>query len=215
MSFAWTSARTSRNEPALGALPFRIDAKPTAATRRARRGARAWDADIEHGLLDRGRPDAFCLKMAANAGAKSGDMVAFGHTHLPWKREIGHPFREHGHSRPPKDGDWRAGYSVVEFGNRVVTVDHVRVEYDVDKTRHAIEASELPNEFADFLRTGEAVDSLAEGVTDKEATRSSWSLPLQWSITPASSLGLLHHLIYDAAEQSTNVRGFSFGILPR
>ena len=54
----------------------------------------------------------------------------------------------------PKDGDWRAGYAIVELGTDTVKCDYVRVEHDVEKTMRAIQASELPNELADFLRTG-------------------------------------------------------------
>lgn len=34
------------------------------------------------------RPDDFCLQMAGHAGLKAGDVIAFGHTHKPWHREI-------------------------------------------------------------------------------------------------------------------------------
>ena len=34
------------------------------------------------------RPDEFCLKMASHAGMKAGDVIAFGHTHKPWHREV-------------------------------------------------------------------------------------------------------------------------------
>jgi predicted phosphodiesterase len=32
------------------------------------------------------RSDEFCLNVADAAGMKSGDLIAFGHTHLPWHR---------------------------------------------------------------------------------------------------------------------------------
>src|ERR671921_323465 len=57
-----------------------------------------------------GRPDSFCLKMARAANAKEGDLIAFGHTHKPWHREVaGIHFLNIGSVGKPKDGDWRGG----------------------------------------------------------------------------------------------------------
>ncbi len=56
------------------------------------------------------RPETFCLKMAELAGAKAGDVIAFGHTHKPWHRTVnGIHFVNTGSVGRPKDGDWRAG----------------------------------------------------------------------------------------------------------
>jgi len=101
------------------------------------------------------RPDDFCLKMAQHAGLKAGDVIAFGHTHLPWHREVGGiHFVNTGSVGRPKDGDWRAGYVVLEVGEGQVGVEFVRVEYDVEEAMRAIRESELPDDFAEFLRTG-------------------------------------------------------------
>ena len=101
------------------------------------------------------RPDDFCLKMAAHAGAKAGDVIAFGHTHKPWHRVVeGIHFVNTGSVGRPKDGDWRAGYVVLEVAVGQVTVEFVRVEYDVEEAARAIKASGLPAEFAEHLRTG-------------------------------------------------------------
>jgi len=54
----------------------------------------------------------------------------------------------------PKDGDWRAGYVVLDVGHDQVGVEFVRVEYDVEAAMRRIRASELPDDFAEFLRTG-------------------------------------------------------------
>ena len=43
------------------------------------------------------------------------DLIAFGHTHKPWHREVaGIHFLNTGSVGKPKDGDWRAGYALVE-----------------------------------------------------------------------------------------------------
>ena len=55
----------------------------------------------------------------------------------------------------PTDGDWRAGYVILEMGGEVqVKVPVVRVEYFVSRTAEAMIASDLPDDFADYLRTG-------------------------------------------------------------
>jgi predicted phosphodiesterase len=157
-SFAWTRDHVSPHTKAwLGALPFRIDLLPDGGHQAGPRvvlvhgtptlNTLYWSAD---------RSDEFCLKMAAHAGLKSGDVIAFGHTHLPWHREIaGMHFVNTGSVGRPKDGDWRAGYVLldVEAGTRP-NVQFVRVEYDLDEAMRGIRSSELPDGFADFLAAG-------------------------------------------------------------
>jgi diadenosine tetraphosphatase ApaH/serine/threonine PP2A family protein phosphatase len=98
--------------------------------------------------------------MAQIAGAKSGDVVAFGHTHKPWHRTVeGVHFVNTGSVGRPKDGDWRAGYAVLDFpsGAEMRAPEFRRVEYDIDRAVAGIQQSELPDEFADFLRLGGVV----------------------------------------------------------
>lgn len=157
VSFGWTKEHTSaETKRALGALPFRLDLKPSGGH------AAGPTLVLVHGTptlntvyWTEDRPDAFCLQMASIAGARSGDMIAFGHTHLPWHREVeGIHFVNTGTVGRPKDGDWRAGYTVVELGDGSVAVSYVRVEYDVDRTIRGINESDLSDDFAAFLRTG-------------------------------------------------------------
>jgi predicted phosphodiesterase len=156
-SYAWTREHVSADTKRfLGSLPFRLDLRP--------RGGHApgptvvgvhgtptlntlyWTAD---------RPDDFCLKMAGHAGARPGDVICFGHTHVPWHREVGGiHFVNTGSVGRPKDGDWRAGYVLLDVGGDVPSIEFVRVEYDLDEAVRAIRASELPDEFAEYLATG-------------------------------------------------------------
>jgi predicted phosphodiesterase len=92
--------------------------------------------------------------MAEHLGVRAGDVVAFGHTHKPWHRAIdGIHFVNTGSVGRPKDGDWRAGYVVIDVGADV-TVEFVRVEYDVERAARAIRESGLPDEFAADLENG-------------------------------------------------------------
>ncbi|TVP45847.1 MAG: metallophosphoesterase, partial [Gemmatimonadales bacterium] len=54
----------------------------------------------------------------------------------------------------PKDGDWRAGYALLTIDTDSVSVEQVRVEYDVDRAAAAIRGSTLPDDFAEYLETG-------------------------------------------------------------
>lgn len=59
----------------------------------------------------------------------------------------------------PKDGDVRACYVMLEITPETsmskaesLSVEFVRVPYDVESIANAVEASPLPNEYADMLR---------------------------------------------------------------
>jgi len=156
LSFEWTKAHTSPEvKQYLAGLPFRLDLKPLG-------GHTAGPTVIlVHGTptlntlyWTEDRPDSFCLKMAQQAGAKAGDVIAFGHTHKPWHREVdGIHFVNTGSVGRPKDGDWRAGYVLLDI-DTVPRVELVRVEYDIDEAMRGIRESELPTDFAEYLRTG-------------------------------------------------------------
>jgi predicted phosphodiesterase len=101
------------------------------------------------------RSDDFCRKMAAMVALKSGDAIAFGHTHIPWHRTVdGVHFVNTGSVGRPKDGDWRACYVRLELGRGAVGVELVRVGYDIDATVAGVRAAGLPEDFVEFLRTG-------------------------------------------------------------
>lgn len=96
------------------------------------------------------RPDSFCLKMAEAAGAKAGDVIAFGHTHKPWRRTVeGIRFVNTGSVGRPKDGDWRAGYVLLGLGDGDPGGEFVRVDYDIERAMQAIRESDLPDDFAE------------------------------------------------------------------
>jgi predicted phosphodiesterase len=156
-SYDWTRGHVSpRTRAYLGGLPFRIDLLPLGGHTTGPRVV------LVHGTPSlntvywtEDRSDEFCLQMAARAGLKAGDVIAFGHTHKPWRREIeGILFVNTGSVGRPKDGDWRAGYVVLDVGDSGARAEHVRVEYDVDRAMRGIRDSGLPGEFADHLRTG-------------------------------------------------------------
>src|SRR5687767_11709905 len=157
LSYAWTREHTTpETKRFLGALPFRLDVRPCGGH------VAGPTLILVHGTptlntlyWTEDRPDSFCTRMAEVAGAKAGDVIAFGHTHLPYHRVVnGITFVNTGSVGRPKDGDWRAGYVLLEMDGQAVNVELVRVEYDVEKAADGIRASDLPPEFADFLESG-------------------------------------------------------------
>ncbi|HEY0018687.1 MAG TPA: metallophosphoesterase family protein [Longimicrobium sp.] len=156
-SYAWTRGHVgAETKRFLGALPFRLDLRPLGGHVAGPRVTLVHGAPTLNTLYwTEDRTDDFCLKMAEQAGARAGDAVCFGHTHLPWTREVqGIRFLNTGSVGRPKDGDWRAGYVVLSVDSGGTDAEFVRVEYDVERTMEAIRRSELPDDFAEYLRTG-------------------------------------------------------------
>lgn len=98
------------------------------------------------------RPEKFFREMAGKADA---DIFIYGHTHKPYRKDIGGKvFINAGSVGKPKDGDARACVAFVEITGGDVKAEFVRVPYDVEKTASAIIESGLPPYFAGKLREG-------------------------------------------------------------
>lgn len=84
------------------------------------------------------------------------DVLVCGHTHIPYHRIL--PSGRHvvnaGSVGKPKDGDPRACYVILTGHNPTLEVNFIRVAYDVERAAQAIEASTMPHEYAQMLRTG-------------------------------------------------------------
>jgi predicted phosphodiesterase len=157
VSYEWTRANTSvASKGFLGGLPFRIDMRPlgghiTGPTVTLLHGNNVLNTVY---TLEE-RSDATLEKMANAVGAKAGDVVAFGHTHKPWHRAAaGVQFVNTGSVGRPKDGDWRAGYVVLDVDGSGVQVEIVRVPYDIERAIAGIRKARLPEEFVEFLKSG-------------------------------------------------------------
>jgi predicted phosphodiesterase len=165
LSYGWTREHVSpATKDFLAALPFRIDLLPRGGHISGPRVVLVHGTPTLNTLYwTEDRPDDFCLKMAGHAGAKVGDVIAFGHTHLPWHREVnGIHFVNTGSVGRPKDGDWRAGYVLLDLNGSAVDLQFMRVPYDLDRAVRGILASGLPHDFADYLRSGGLVAAPAK-----------------------------------------------------
>lgn len=157
ISYGWTRQHVSpATRDWLAGLPFRIDLLPNGGHTAGPRVVLVHGTPTLNTLYwTEDRPDEFCLKMAALASLKPGDVIAFGHTHLPWQREVnGIRFVNTGSVGRPKDGDWRAGYVLLEVRDGASEAEFVRVEYDLERAMRGIRASDLPDDFAEHLCTG-------------------------------------------------------------
>jgi len=157
ISFEWTRSHvTPETKKYLGTLPFRLDIRPFGGH------VSGPTITLVHGnqtlntvYVTEDRSDAFLEKMARDLGSRPEDVICFGHTHKPWHRVVeGVQFVNTGSVGRPKDGDPRAGYVLLTTEGSGVRVEFVRVAYDVDEAARAIRDSELPSDFADFLRSG-------------------------------------------------------------
>jgi len=157
MSYEFTRRTVSPATKALlRALPFSLDLRPLGGHLAGPRLVLVHGTPTLNTLyFTEDRSDDFCRKMAAAVSLKSGDVLAFGHTHKPWHRVVdGIHFVNTGSVGRPKDGDPRAGYVLLDIGNGDVRVEFVRVTYDVDAAAEAVIAAGLPEDFAAFLRAG-------------------------------------------------------------
>jgi predicted phosphodiesterase len=157
LSYGWTRAHVSETTKAyLGSLPFRIDIRPVGGH------AAGPTVTLVHGnhalntvYVHEARPDSFLRALGSSLGARAGDVVCFGHTHIPWHRVVDDVhFVNTGSVGRPKDGDWRASYVLLEVTSSGVAVEIVRVEYDVEAAARGVLESDLPDEFAEQLRSG-------------------------------------------------------------
>ena len=140
LSYAWTREAVSLStKAALGALPYRIDLRPFGGH------ASGPTVTLVHG------------NQVLNTVYVHGDVVCVGHTHKPWHRTVdGVHYINTGSVGRPKDEDWRAGYVLLDVTTEGVTVEFVRVEYDIAAAMRGVRKSTLPSEFAEYLRTGGA-----------------------------------------------------------
>ena len=95
--------------------------------------------------------------LARIARSADCDVLLFGHTHVPWTRDIeGVRFINTGSVGKPKDGDPRAGWvllTVTPAGD--VEPELRRVDYDIAAMATTIRAAEgLPDHYAADLETG-------------------------------------------------------------
>jgi putative phosphoesterase len=153
ISFLWTREQTSdEHKEWLRALPREL----------------RLDIDGNRVLLCHGSPrdtteylfenrsDGYLKQFVEGGKADAhADIIVFGHTHVPYHREVaGVHFINTGSVGRPKDGNAMAGYCVLTVDGKDITVEQLRVDYDVELACQRLVSAGLPEYFAEYLRTG-------------------------------------------------------------
>jgi diadenosine tetraphosphatase ApaH/serine/threonine PP2A family protein phosphatase len=83
-------------------------------------------------------------------------VLVCGHTHLPYHKVLpdGQQIINAGSVGKPKDNNPDACYVVLSADDNALSVEFIRVPYDVEQAAQAIEATGMPDEFAGMLRAG-------------------------------------------------------------
>jgi diadenosine tetraphosphatase ApaH/serine/threonine PP2A family protein phosphatase len=75
----------------------------------------------------------------------TASIMAFGHLHIPYIRRVaGMSLVDVASVGHPKDLDLRAAYTVVHSSNGMLSIEQVRVPYDVDRTIHELHTCDMP-----------------------------------------------------------------------
>ena len=149
LSFEWTKRHASqKNQRVYENLPFSISfqaegKKVLLFHATPHKNNLYWHED---------RPEKFFREVAEKVDA---DVMIYGHTHKPDRKDIGgRIFINAGSVGKPKDGDSRACVALVEITGGDVKTEFLRSLYDVEKTASAIIEKGLPSYFAEKLRQG-------------------------------------------------------------
>ncbi|BDG60055.1 metallophosphoesterase family protein [Caldinitratiruptor microaerophilus] len=148
-SMAWTKAHTTDDHKAfLRNLPYRLE--------REFDGHRvvlvhASPARLNEYLYEDVPDEVFRAHLAATGA----DVLVFGHTHVPFHKVLGGRHLVNcGSAGKPKHGNPNATYALLTLTPGHVAVDIIEVPYDFEAAARAIEATDLPPEFARMLREG-------------------------------------------------------------
>ena len=86
-------------------------------------------------------------------------VILCAHSHQPFARRVDDVwFVNPGSVGRPDDGDPRASYAILSISAGQFQVEHYRIEYDVARAAAAIQAAQLPEEFALMARLGRSLD---------------------------------------------------------
>lgn len=149
LSFEWTKAHATRKaKEYMKSLPFELSFE-----------AEGRKVELFHATPTKinlywhnERPEKFFREMAGHSDA---DILIYGHTHVPYRRDIGgRVFINAGSVGKPKDGDTRTCVTMLEILPSEVRTDFLRIPYDLEEVAGAIVESGLPSYFADKLRKG-------------------------------------------------------------
>jgi putative phosphoesterase len=119
-------------------------------------------------------PETNDSRFAELARMARADIVVFGHSHVPFTRNVSHTlFINPGSVGRPSDGDPRASYAILTLApqsENPMSVEHFRVAYDVDAAAEAIRERGLPEAFAQMILQGRGLEETVSGDEDNKAS---------------------------------------------
>jgi len=106
-------------------------------------------------------PDTSEERMSKLALIADADVVVMGHSHLQFKRTVnGVTFINPGSVGRPEDGDNRANYAILDI--RSLSINLIKVDYDVGSVADSIRDMGLPENFAQMFLRGVSLDAIIE-----------------------------------------------------
>lgn len=96
------------------------------------------------------RPDENLLHVMSK---ETANLLVCGHTHRPFSRKVEKIwFINDGSVGRPKDGDWRAGWVLLNIEeNQMLKIEFMRCEYDLEPLKRVYQNSGLPQKFLNDL----------------------------------------------------------------
>jgi len=148
-SIMWTKANTTEQHKAfLRNLPYRIQREIEGHQVVLVHGS---PARLNEYLFETVADDVFQQHLSSTGA----DVLIFGHTHKPFHKVLnGKHLVNSGSAGKPKHGNPNATYALLDITRADVQVEIVEVPYDYESAARAIEATDLPHEFAQMLREG-------------------------------------------------------------
>jgi len=148
-SIAWTKAHTTEEQRAyLRNLPYRIQREIEGHQVVLVHGS---PARLNEYLYETVEEQVF----AAHLDQTRTDVLLFGHTHKPFHKVVnGRHLVNTGSAGKPKHGNPNATYVLLDLTPGAVHVEIIEVAYDFEAAARAVEATDLPHEFAHMLRQG-------------------------------------------------------------
>lgn len=148
-SLAWTKANTTEAHKAyLRNLPYKIQREFEGHQVVLVHGS---PASLNEYLYEDVGDDVF----RAHLSTTGADVLIFGHTHKPYHKELdGKHLVNCGSAGKPKHGNPNATYVLLTLTREDIDVEIIEVPYDYEAAARAVEATELPREFAQMLREG-------------------------------------------------------------
>jgi len=103
--------------------------------------------------------DAPAERLRELADLARADVIVMGHAHVAFSRQVdGTWFINTGSVGRQDDGDPRAGYAVMDLDDETMTVQHHRLDYDIEEAIAALRRKGLPQTFEEMIRQGRKLD---------------------------------------------------------